>query len=277
MNLLSSPRPGFSGRTRQAITTGVLALAIFTTILPGTAQAQGRGPDFGRGGPPTVRPDVRVFIDDPRAGPRFLVGPGRDEFHFVRAAPAPRFIDSRDTLRDLLLRPLADSIAWGIGDVATLELANLLGLPINTPVYAVQAGVPMYSTLPPGYFVAESLPQNVALITYGSAGEMVLSRRVPPGAFVAYQTSPQGVVLGECIVVPPQPQIIVPTVTTPAPQVVVAATPAPAPAATAAQPSTSSVPMSSTKSGKIVYDSNGKPIGVIVVESNGQQEFVPIQ
>jgi hypothetical protein len=33
----------------------------------------------------------------------------------------------------------------------------------------------------------------------------------------------------------------------------------------------------SSKTGKIVYDSNGKPIGVIVVDADGKQEFVPLQ
>jgi len=282
MKLLPSSCLGLPGRTSQAVAVGVFALAMFTMTLPTTALAQNRGPEMGRGGPPMGRPDVRVSIEDPHAGPRFLVGPNREEFRFVRPAPGPRFIDSRDTLRDLLLRPLAASLVWGIGDIATVELANMLGLPVNTPVYAVQAGVPIYSTLPPGYFVAESLPQNVALVTYGPAGEVVLSRRVPPGAFIAYQTSPQGVVLGECVVVPPQQQIIMPTLISPPPTIVVTSpAPAPTPAAptapTPAQPSTSSVPMSSTKSGKIVYDSNGKPIGVIVTEGNGQQEFVPLQ
>ena len=33
----------------------------------------------------------------------------------------------------------------------------------------------------------------------------------------------------------------------------------------------------SSKTGKIMYDSNGKPVGVMVVDPDGKQEFVPIQ
>ena len=252
-----------------------------------TADRPNQGPPPGRG-PGPGRPEVRVRIDDPHAGPRFYTGPGRDDFFFVRGAPERRSIDSRDSLRDILLRPFAEAVAWGIGDIATVEVANLLGLPINTTLYAVQPEVPVFSTLPPGYFVAQGVPENVALVRNGPYGPEVVVRRVPPGSFIAYQTSTSGVVLNECVVVPPVQQVIVynqvPMVTTPAPTVVMT-TPAPAPAPVAA-PATpapepapaanTSIPMSS-KTGKIVYDSNAKPVGVIILDADGKQEFVPIQ
>ncbi len=289
MNMHSLLSPGATrARKSSSFAVGLLTVAMLATLAPSTALAQ-PGPrggppgrdGFDRGGP---RPDIHVTITDPHAGPRFFIGPSHQDFHFVAVAPERGRIDSRDTLRNLLLRPLANSVAWGLGDIVTAELANALGVPINTTVYGVAPGVPVVSTLPPGYFVAESIPTNVALVSAGTVNPVVLCNRVPPGAFVAYQTSATGVVLNECIVVPPVQQVVLPVVATVpvpatvAPTIVSAPAPAPAPAApVAAAPSTgtSSIPMSS-KVGKIVYDSNQKPIGVIILDADGQQEFVPL-
>ncbi len=244
---------------------------MLASLLPTTAHAQ---PPMDRDHGPGR--DLHVDID-PRLGPRFYVGPDRRAFVFVSPyGPGARIV-SRASLLDLLLHPAVDAVAWGLGEITTIEVANLLGLPVNTPVYGLEAGVPVVSTLPPGYFVAESLPQNVALVSSGPAGPVVVVPRVPAGAFVAYQTSPTGVVLNECVVVPPVQQMVMVQPATPAPTVMMAApantvAPAPAPAPTAS----SSTPMSS-KTGKIMYDSNGKPVGVMVTDPDGKQEFVPIQ
>jgi hypothetical protein len=271
MNTPFSPaRSGLLPRRLSAtLATGVLALAMLAPLLPATAHAQ---PPMDRDHGPGR--DLHVDID-PRLGPRFYVGPDRRAFVFVSPyAPGAR-ITTRDMLLGLLLRPSVDAVAWGLGEVTTIEVANLLGLPVNTPVYGLEAGVPVVSTLPPGYFVAESLPQNVALVSSGPAGPVVVVSRVPAGAFVAYQTSPTGVVLNECVVVPPVQQMVMVQPTTPAPTVVMAApatTTAPAPA-----PAVSSATPMSSKTGKIMYDSNGKPVGVMVTDPDGKQEFVPIQ
>jgi hypothetical protein len=261
------------GRKTKTFTAGLLAAAMLATLAPSVALAQPPprgGPDHGPGR------DIHVTITDPRAGPHFFIGPDHRDFHFVNVITDRRRIETRDSLRDLLLRPLANSVAWGLGNIVTVELANALGLPVNTTVYGVAPGVPVVATLPPGYFVAESIPTNVALVSEGTTNPVVLVNRVPPGAFVAYQTSPTGVVLNECVVVPPVQQVVVPTVVTTT--VPVPATPAPGVAATpATEPSASSsnIPMSS-KVGKIVYDANQKPIGVIILDSDGKQEFVPL-
>jgi hypothetical protein len=250
---------------------GSLLVVGLTALAPTTALAQPY-PDNHRG-------DIHVFLD--RGNPRFGYGPHNDDFVFVRGVPAGRFINSRDSLLDLLLRPVANAVAWGVGDIATIEVANLLGLPLHTTVYAVQAGVPVYTTVPQGYFVAESVPQNVALVTYTPQGPVVVNRCVPPGTFVAYQAAPNGVVMNECLVVPPvQQQIVVAappvtTVVTAAPTVAIAPQPAtPAPAVTAAPATPAPEP---AKVGQIVYDANGKPLGVIVTVSDGKTEFVPLQ
>jgi hypothetical protein len=253
----------------------VLAVTMFAILLPGIAQAQPR-PLSERGAGPVPSRDLHVDID-PRLGPHFYVGPQHNDFYFVRPYPAGRGIGSRDILLNLLLQPTVDAVAWGLGEITTIEVANLLGLPVNTPVYGLEASVPIVSTLPPGYFVAESLPPNIALVSYGPAGPVVLVSRMPAGAFIAYQTSPTGVVLNQCVVVPPVQQVVMLQPTTPAPAVmmvppVTSAAPAPTPAPAA----NTSIPMSS-KTGKIVYDANAKPIGVIIIDADGKQEFVPIQ
>ncbi len=269
-----SLRGASRARKLNTVTAGVLALALVASLIPITASAQ----PPSRFGP---NRDVHVAITDPHAGPRFFIGPNHEDFHFVRPLPERHLIDSRDSLRNLLLRPLANAVAWGIGDIVTVELANALGLPVNTTLYGVAPGVQVVSTLPPGYFVAEAVPANVALVTAGPAETVVVCRRVPPGAFIAYQTSPTGVVLNECVVVPPVQQIVMPMVaTTPVPvpatpAPAVSPAPAPAPAPAVAPAAASSIPMSS-KVGKIMYDANQKPIAVMILDPDGKQEVVPL-
>jgi hypothetical protein len=226
------------------------------------------------------------MIEPGRPGPHFVYGPNHEEFLFVRDVPRGRLIGTRAVLLDMLLHPTVDAVAWGLGDVATVELASLLGLPLHTTLYAVEPGVAVYSTLPPGYYPAQALPENVALVTSGPAGPVVLARYVPPGAFVAYQTAPSGALLNECIVVPPvQPAVVMPTVTSPAPAVVMAPAPAPPPApapapiaaAPAPAPMAASPAPGSNKQGKIVYGADGKPVGVIILNADGTQNFVPLQ
>ncbi|HTB63881.1 MAG TPA: hypothetical protein VK737_09850 [Opitutales bacterium] len=67
----------------------------------------------------------------------------------------------------------------------------------------------------------------------------------------------------------------------PAPQtVVVYSPPAPAAAPALVAAPIASAPATITsgtgKSGRILYDSNGKPVGVVVVDAEGKQEFVPL-
>jgi len=64
---------------------------------------------------------------------------------------------------------------------------------------------------------------------------------------------------------PAQPQTVVYNTTAPAP---VAS--APAPAAIAAPPAPT------TQASKVLYDANAKPIGVLLLKSDGTQEFVPL-
>ncbi len=225
------------------------------------------------------RRDLRVVIENSRSGPRFFEGPKRVEFGLVRGAPVGRFIERRESLLDLMLRPSVNALVWGLGELTSVELARALDLPTRTVLYTVQPGVALVSAVPPGYFVAEALPQNVALVVAGPRGEpVVLVRRVPPGAVIAYQSSPTGVVLAECIVVPPVQQVVVmaePAVYANqstsifAPQL--SGGTAPPPATPTAQ-----VAVAPGKKGKLVYDANSQPIGVIILDSEGKQEFVPI-
>jgi hypothetical protein len=64
----------------------------------------------------------------------------------------------------------------------------------------------------------------------------------------------------------------------PAPQtVVVYAPPAPpAPVAAPVAPTPVTITSGTGKSGRILYDSNGKPVGVVVIDAEGKQEFVPL-
>ncbi len=189
----------------------------------------------------------------------------------MREGPAGRLIERRETFLDLLLRPTVNSLAWGLGELTSIELAATLGLPVHTTLYAVQPQVAVVSYVPQGYFVAEALPQNVALVAAGPRGEpVVLVRRVPPGAVIAYQSSPTGVVLSECIVVPPVQMAVMPE---PAPMQVYASQPAPSmPSPTPAPP----VAIAAGKTSTVLYDANHNPVGVYITDSDGRKEFVPI-
>jgi hypothetical protein len=244
---------------------------LFVAFLPATAQAQ-PGPAYvvpGREVAP--RRDLRVIVD-PRLGPQFRVGPNREEFAFVRGVPSGRLIDRRETLLDLLLHPAVNAFAWGLGEVANEEVAAMLGLPMHTVLYGVEPNVVVYSSVPPGYYVAETLPANAALVYNGPRGPVVLVSRVPAGAVVAYQTAPNGVVLSECVVLPPQPVVMPEPVSMPPPPAVYA-TSQPPPPPTAPAPT---VPMAAGKTSTVVYDANHNPIGVVVTDPDGKKEFVPI-
>ncbi len=271
----------FPGALRSVVTVSATGLAalLFAVSLPGSAQAQpgpgfagpGRGGDRGPDRGLAPRRDVRVFVD-PHLGPQFRVGPNREEFHYVWGVPPGRFIERRETLLDLLLHPTVNAFAWGLGEVANEEVAALLGLPLHTPLYGVEPNVIVYSSVPPGYYVAEALPANAALVYSGPRGPAVLVSHVPPGAVIAYQTAPNGVVLSECVVVPPQPVVIAESA--PPPPLVYATSQPPAPTA---QPTTApTVPMAAGKTSTVVYDANHNPIGVVVTDSDGKKEFVPI-
>ena len=277
---ISPSLPAGSRRVSHPNALRVIATVLFAGGLAAAALAQPPssyppGP-YGRAAEvPAPRRDVRVVIENPHAAPRFLVGPRREEFAFVREVPAGRHIISRELFLDYLLRPSVNAFAWGLGDIADAEVATMLGLPLRTTVYAVDPTVAVVSSVPSGYFVAQALPQDVALVTNTPQGPMVLVRRMPPGAVVAYQSSANGMVLNECVVVPPVQQVVVMPEPVPPPPAVYAssqpAQPAPAPAAAP------QVPVAPGKNGKIVYDGSGKPIGVIIVDGDGKQEFVPIQ
>ncbi|HVY70139.1 MAG TPA: hypothetical protein VHH73_09435 [Verrucomicrobiae bacterium] len=210
------------------------------------------------------------MFTDAHARPRFYSGPNHEDFHFVRYYTTPRFIETRASLRELLLRPLANSVAWGLGNIIDAELARALGLPVYTTLYGVAPGVRVVSVLPAGYYVAEAIPANVALVTTGFAGEIVLCNRVPPGAFVAYQTTTTGMVVNEVVVIPPVQPAVTPLAPT-APTVAAESAPPPAPQ----EPAPTSIPVSS-KIGKVVYDSAQKPVGVLILANDGSQEFVPL-
>jgi len=246
---------------------GSLAVVLLAGALPAGAQP------FGPSAMPPHRDDLRVIIENSRSGPRFRAGPKGEEFYFVRGIPPGRLIDRRETLLDLLLHPAVNSLAWGLGELANAELAAALGLPVRTPLYAVQPRVVVVSAVPPGYFVAEALPQDVALVYAGPRGEpVVLVRRVPPGAVIAYQSSPTGVVLSECIVVPPVQMAVMPEPPPPLPAIYASqaapAQPAPPPAPPVA--------MAAGKTSTVLYDANHNPIGVYVTDPDGKKEFVPI-
>jgi hypothetical protein len=94
---------------------------------------------------------------------------------------------------------------------------------------------------------------------YAGYPYVVNTYTVPPPVYYYPQTVPQYVVVN----------------TAPAPSVVYAPAPAAAAPATPAAPS---APVTSAvgKTGRIVYDSNSKPVGVIVSNADGSQEFVPL-
>jgi hypothetical protein len=269
-SVLAPPARGLS------LAGGMLAAALMFGALSLTMSAQ---PGPPRRDEPLPRRDLRVVIENTRSSPRFLEGPRREEFVFVREAPRGILIDRRETLLDLLLRPAVRSLAWGLGDLTSVELAAALGLPVHTTLYAVEPGMTVVSSVPPGYFVAEALPQNVALVSTGSRGEPVVRvRRVPPGAVIAYQSSPSGVVLNECIVVPPVQQVVLMAETAPpAPVVYASGGPAPTAAQAPASGPQPAVPVAAGKTSAVVYDANHNPIGVVVTDPDGKKEFVPLQ
>jgi hypothetical protein len=270
MKNLPSIHPG-ALRSFSAIAAAAFAVGLFAASLASPAQAQ---PLPGYGGPDRElmpRRDLRVVVD-PRLGPQFRVGPNREEFAFVQGVPPGRLIDRRETLLDLLLHPAVNAFAWGLGEVANEEVAAMLGLPMHTVLYGVEPNVVVYSSVPPGYYVAETLPANAALVYSGPRGPVVLVSRVPAGAVVAYQSAPNGMVLNECVVVPPQPVVMSEPMPMPPPPAVYATS---QPAATA--PTTApTVPMAAGKTSTVVYDANHNPIGVVVTDPDGKKEFVPI-
>jgi hypothetical protein len=211
--------------------------------------------------------DLHV-VADIHNHPHYFYGPNHEEFHFVRSYPGPFYIQSRESLRDLLLRPLANSVAWGIGQIVTAELADALDLPLYTSLYALSPNVVVVPALPAGYVIGEAIPANVALVTAGPSGEVVVCNRVTTGAYVAYRTTSTGLIINEVVVLPP------PSTSTTA---TVASIPAPAAPAPETPDSTASpaIPVS-PKIGKVVYDADKNPVGVIVLSNDGSQEFVPL-
>ncbi len=89
----------------------------------------------------------------------------------------------------------------------------------------------------------------------------------PPSGYVVYSGPTY-------YVPPPSPQYVVvaPAPVTPAPTVVYSPSAAPTPAAAPVAPA----PAANGKTGRIVYDSNGKPVGFILQNPDGKQEFVPL-
>jgi hypothetical protein len=242
----------------------MLTFVLFAGFSSVTAQAQ-PGPAFVGPGPgPELHRELRIERDQRGA---VLIRNGHDAFHFVELAPAGRHIERRDVLLDLLLHPGVNAFVWGLGDVANLEMAAMLGLPVRTVLYGVEPGVVVYSGLPPGYTYAEALPANVALVSSGPAGPMVLVPNVPPGAYMAYQAAPNGAVVGQCVVVPQAMPVPVPV---PMPQV-----PVPTPPVYNSNP-TSTQPPATGNTGTVVYDANHNPIGVLITNPDGSKTFVPV-
>lgn len=85
----------------------------------------------------------------------------------------------------------------------------------------------------------------------------VVYTAAPPTIYYVDQTAPQAVVVS------------------PAPAPVAAA---PAPAQTAPAQTAPAAPAASAagKQSRIVYDANGKPLGVLILSPDGKQEFVPL-
>ena len=84
----------------------------------------------------------------------------------------------------------------------------------------------------------------------------------PPPVYYYPQVAPQYVVVN------PAPTVVY---STPAPS-----SPAPAPTLAAALAPVAPTTVVAGKSGRVVYDSNAKPVGVIIVNADGSQEFVPL-
>ena len=206
------------------------------------------------------------MIENNRSTPRFIQGYDQEEFTYVRGVSPGRVIVSRELFLDQLLQPPGNALVWGLGEVSSLEVADYLGLSLHTPLYATQLNLPVFPSLPPGYFVAGALPADVALVAASPQGPIVLFRRLPPGTVVAYQPLADGRVLNECLVVPPpSAEFFAAPGSLPPPSPVQPATVPPAPA-----------PAAGTGS-HVVYDASGKVNGVVVISPDGRQEFVPTQ
>jgi hypothetical protein len=105
---------------------------------------------------------------------------------------------------------------------------------------------------------------------YGVDQNVYVYTPAPPVYYYAPQVTPQYVVVQSAPAVQ-QTAPVVPTPATPAPAVAQTAPVAPSTAAAAA-----STPIVPGKTGRIVYDSNAKPIGVIILNADGTQEFIPL-
>jgi hypothetical protein len=256
MKTLQSCHPG-ARRLIYSIAAATLATVLFMGAVPNTAHAQ-PGPAFVTPGPGPGR-DLRIERD-PRG--QVLIRNGRDPYRFVAEVPVGRHIERRDVLLDLLLHPVANAFVWGLGDIANAEMAAMLGLPVRTVVYGVEPGVVVYSSMPPGYAYAEGLPANVALVSSGPTGPVVVMPNVPPNAYMAYQTAPNGAIISECVVVP-QMAVSMPVPSMPP----VYAPPAPTSPAAAPAPGAAST---------VLYDASHNPIGVLITNPDGSQHFVPV-
>jgi len=92
MKIIPSSSSGTLPLRRPGIAVGMLAALLFAGAITGVLQAQ-PGPPRRDELPP--RRDLRVVIENPHTAPRFLEGPRREEFAFVRELPRGRIIDRR--------------------------------------------------------------------------------------------------------------------------------------------------------------------------------------
>jgi len=258
MKTLPSSQPGAARLFFSATAVAFVLSAGLTSIV---AQAQ-PGPAFGPGPGPEFHRDLRIERD-PRGA--VLIRNGRDPYRFVAEVPPGARLERREVLIDLLRHPVGGAFIWGLGEIANVEIAASLGLPVRTVVYGVEPGVFVYSSLPVGYTYAEALPPNVALVSSGPAGPVVVMQSVPPGAYMAYQAAPNGAVISQCVVVPQGAPVAIPQATLPAPPAVYQPPQTQAPQG----PATGNV-------GTVLYDANHNPIGVLITNSDGSQHFVPI-
>lgn len=107
-----------------------------------------------------------------------------------------------------------------------------------------------------GFGIGDALVYNAFNRGYYYQPSVVYTTAEPATVYYVQQPAPQTVYVNQ----------------TPAP---VATPAAPAPAITVTAPP---APVASTgnKLSKVVYDSSGKPMGVLVLSSDGSQEFVPL-
>ena len=91
-----------------------------------------------------------------------------------------------------------------------------------------------------------------------------------------YDRAPGYVVYSTPVYYAPQPYppvvVYAPAPAAPAPAIVYNPPAQPAPTSAPAAP----VSIATGKTGRIVYDSNGKPVGIILLNPDGKQEFVPV-